>query len=99
MTHRIVRDWVIRFNARGFGGLLDGRLRRAVDLIDLQRRALLKAVEPGPIAAIHGVVRRRLSTWCSGCTRSSRCRSTVSRELRAVSDRTESSGIHKGLKF
>ena len=58
---QIVRDWVVRFNDRGPDGLLDGkapgpRPRRG----DAQRRALVEAVERGPIPAIHGVVRWRL---------------------------------------
>jgi transposase len=58
---QIVRDWVVRFNARGPGGLLDGKApgRRSL-LNDAQRRALVETVERGPIPAIHGVVRWRL---------------------------------------
>lgn len=58
---QIVRDWVIRFNARGPDGLLDGKApgpRSRLD--DVQRRALVEIVERGPIPAIHGVVRWRL---------------------------------------
>ena len=58
---QILRDWVVRFNARGPGGLLDGKApgRRSL-LNDAQRRALARTVERGPIPAIHGVVRWRL---------------------------------------
>lgn len=58
---QIVRDWVLRFNARGPDGLLDGKApgqRSRLD--DAQRRALVEAVERGPIPVIHGVVRWRL---------------------------------------
>lgn len=58
---QIVRDWVLRFNARGPDGLLDGKApgqRSRLD--DAQRRALVEVVERGPIPAIHGVVRLRL---------------------------------------
>jgi transposase len=58
---QIVRDWVVRFNARGAAGLLDGKApgpRSRLD--DVQRRALIEIVESGPIPAIHGVVRWRL---------------------------------------
>ena len=58
---QIVRDWVVRFNARGPAGLLDGKApgpRSRLD--DVQRRALIEVVESGPIPAIHGVVRWRL---------------------------------------
>jgi transposase len=57
VTLQIVRDWVIRFNARGPDGLLDGKApgKRPI-LTDAQRQALVEIVEQGPIPAIHGVV-------------------------------------------
>lgn len=62
VTLQIVRDWVIRFNARRPDGLLDWRAPgRPWILSDDQRRALVEAVERGQIPAIHGVVRWRLS--------------------------------------
>jgi transposase len=58
---QIVRDWGVRFNARGPGGRLDGKAPgRRSRLSDAQRRALVETVERGPIPAIHGVVRWRL---------------------------------------
>jgi len=61
VTLQIVRDWVIRFNAHGPDGLLDGKAPGARSrLNDAQRRALVEIVERGPIPAIHGVVRWRL---------------------------------------
>ena len=58
---QIVRDWVVRFNARGPGALLDGKAPGRQSLLnDAQRRALVEIVEQGPIPAIHGVVRWRL---------------------------------------
>src|SRR3546814_7004566 len=58
---QIVRDWVVRFNARGPEGLLDGKAPGARSrLNDAQRQALAEVVERGPIPAIHGVVRWRL---------------------------------------
>ncbi len=55
---QIVRDRVVRFNARGPDGLLDGKaLGKRSRLGDAQRRALVEVVEPGLIPAIHGVVR------------------------------------------
>jgi len=61
VTLQIVRDWVIRFNAHGPNGLLDGKAPGARSrLNDAQRRALVEIVERGPIPAIHGVVRWRL---------------------------------------
>ena len=58
---QIVRDWVVRFNARGSEALIDGKARgQQPKLNDAQRQALVAIVESGPIPAIHGVVRWRL---------------------------------------
>ncbi len=57
-----IRDWVLRFNARGPAGLIDGKAPgNAPKLNDAQRRALADMVEGGPIPAIHQVVRWRLA--------------------------------------
>ena len=54
---QIVRDWVVRFNAQGPDGLLDGKAPGKRSLLnDAQRRALVETVERGPVPAIHGVV-------------------------------------------
>jgi len=43
VTLQIVRDWVIRFNARGPEGLLDGKAPGKPSILnDAQRRALFK---------------------------------------------------------
>src|SRR4051812_33495669 len=56
-----LRDWVVRFNARGPEGLIDGKAPgNACKLNDRQRQALVNIVERGPMPAIHGVVRWRL---------------------------------------
>src|SRR5918995_4349664 len=61
VTLQIVRDWVLRFNARGPEGLLTGRAPGAPPRLDGQQREALQAiVDQGPIPAIHGVVRWRL---------------------------------------
>ncbi len=61
VTPQIVRDWVVRFNAFGPDGLLDGKAPGKSSLLcDTQRKALAEIVESGPIPAIHGVVRWRL---------------------------------------
>ena len=53
---------VLRFNARGSAGLLDGKAPgNRPKLDDAQRRALAEIVERGPIPAIHEVVRWRLA--------------------------------------
>jgi transposase len=65
-----IRDWVLRFNAKGPDGLLNRKAPgQAPKLNDAQREALARIVESGPIPAIHGVVRWRLidlAQWGSG---------------------------------
>jgi transposase len=53
---------VLRFNARGPDGLLDGKAPgRPSKLKDAQRQTIARVViESGPIPAVHGVVRWRL---------------------------------------
>lgn len=56
-----VRDWVLRFNARGPEGLIDGAAPgNRPKLNAAQRAALAERVEAGPIPAVDGVVRWRL---------------------------------------
>src|SRR3954465_3247633 len=56
-----VRDWVVKFNARGPEGLIDGKAPgNARKWNDSQREALATIVESGPTPVIHGVVRWRL---------------------------------------
>jgi transposase len=58
---QIIRDWVLRFNARGPDGLLNGKAPgQPSKLNDAQRQAIAQLIERGPIPAIHGVVRWRL---------------------------------------
>lgn len=58
---QIVRDWVIRFNAEGPGGLIDKTAPgQPPKLKAIHRRALARMIEEGPIPAVHGVVRWRL---------------------------------------
>ena len=88
VTLQIVRDWVIRFNARGPDGLLDGKAPGARSrLDDAQRRALVETVERGPIPAIHGVVRWRLIDlvqWLHDEFAVSLDETTVGRELKKL---------------
>jgi transposase len=83
---QIVRDWVLRFNAKGPDGLLNGKAPGAPSLLDdRQRQALRQIVEDGPIAAVHGVVRWRLidlAQWLFEEFRVSISKQTLSRELR-----------------
>jgi transposase len=85
---QIVRDWVVRFNARGPAALIDGKApgqRPKHD--DAQRQALLAIVESGPIPAIHGVVRwrlRDLAQWLHAEFAVSLDETTVGRELKKL---------------
>lgn len=83
-----VRDWVLRFNADGPGGLIDGKAPGKEPKLDgMQRQALARMVESGPIPAIHGVVRWRLvdlAQWLWEEFRLSISKQTLSRELRAM---------------
>lgn len=85
---QIVRDWVVRFNARGPDGLLDSKAPGPRSrLNDAQRRALVEVVERGPIPAIHGVVRWRLIDlvqWLYEAFAVSLDETTVGRELKKL---------------
>ena len=85
---QIVRDWVVRFNARGPDGLLDGKAPgKRPKLNEAQRKALVEIVERGPIPAIHGVVRWRLIDlvqWLSEEFAVSMDETTVGRELKKL---------------
>jgi transposase len=83
-----IRDWVLRFNARGPESLRDGKAPgRAPKLNDAQRQELARMVESGPIPAIHGVVRWRLidlAQWLWEEYRIRVAKQTLSRQLRAM---------------
>ena len=83
-----IRDWVVRFNARGPEGLIDGKAPgNTCKLNDSQRQAVAEMVENGPTPAIHGVVRWRLkdlTLWIWEEFRISLSETTLSRELRAL---------------
>lgn len=85
---QIVRDWVVRFNARGPDGLLDGKAPGKRSRLDAaQRLALVDVVERGPIPAIHGVVRWRLIDlvqWLHEEFAVSLDETTVGRELKKL---------------
>src|SRR5476651_1903008 len=54
---QIIRDWVLRFNARGPDGLLNGKAPgNPCKLDDAQRLAIARMIENGPIPAIHSVL-------------------------------------------
>ncbi len=54
---QVIRDWVLRFNAKGPDGLIDGKATGKPRKLDDMRNARLLPgfVEDGPIPAIHGV--------------------------------------------
>ncbi len=88
VTLQIVRDWVLRFNAKGPEGLLTGRAPGATPRLNGQQREALQAIiDRGPIPAIHDVVRWRLADlvqWLWQEFRLSISKQTLSRELRAM---------------
>ena len=83
-----IRDWVLRFNARGPDGLVDGKAPgQRSKLGDDHRHVLAAMVEAGPIPAIHGVVRWRLidlAQWIFEEYRISVTKQILSRELCAM---------------
>src|SRR3954470_6077652 len=83
-----LRDWVVRFNARGPDGLINGKAPgNTCKLNDSQRQALVNIVEGGPMPAIHGVVRWRLkdlTLWVWEAFQISLSETTLSRELRGL---------------
>lgn len=85
---QIIRDWVLRFNAAGPGGLINGKAPgNRPKLSDDQRAALAAVVERGPIPAIQGVVRWRLidlTQWVWEEFGISLSEATMSRELKAL---------------
>ena len=88
VTLQIVRDWVLKLNERGPDGLIGGKAPGPQSLLDDQHRAaLIKAVEDGPIPAVHGVVRWRiidLCHWLRDEFALAVSKQTLSRELRAM---------------
>jgi transposase len=83
-----VRDWVVKFNARGPEGLINGKAPgNACRLMTRHREALVALVESGPIPAVHGVVRWRLKDlvqWLWDEFRIAVSETTLSRELHAL---------------
>jgi len=88
VTLQIIRDWVLKLNAHGLGGLIDGKAPGQPSRLNAVRRAALVAmIESGPIPAVHGVVRWRIIDLCQWVWeefRISIAKQTMSRELRAL---------------
>jgi transposase len=83
-----VRDWVLRFNANGPEGLLDGKAPGPRPVLGVEhKQALAEIIEQGPIPASHGVVRWRivdLMQWLFDEFGVSVSKQTLSRDLRAM---------------
>ena len=83
-----IRDWVLRFNADGPGGLIDDKSTGTPPRLNsAQRKALIRVVESGPVPYLDGVVRWRLcdlASWIHGEYGISLDESTVSRTLHAM---------------
>jgi transposase len=88
VTLQIVRDWVLKFNARGPQGLLDRKAPGQPSRLNDEHRAALAAIiESGPIPAVHGVVRWRIVDLCRWIYQEFRvvvAKQTLSRQLRAM---------------
>lgn len=88
VTVQIVRDWVVRFNARGPAGLINGKAPGKPSLLnDDQRAALAQAIERGPTPYLDGIVRWRLcdlAQWLWEEFRVSASEQTLSREVHAM---------------
>jgi len=103
VTLQIVRDWVLRFNAEGPGGLVNRKAPGRSAILNNEQRARLAAqVEAGPIPAAQGVVRWRLidlAQWVWDEFGLSVTRHTLSRELRTMGYRKLSARPrHRGQK-
>lgn len=88
VTLQVVRDWVLRFNKEGPGGLIDKKAPGKEPLLKPRhRKALAKAIEDGPIPSVHGVVRWRLidlGQWLHEEFGIAISKPTLSREVRAL---------------
>lgn len=85
---QIIRDWVERFNQHGPDGLKTGKAKGREPLLNNKhRKALVEAVEKGPVPYLDGVVRWRLVDlvqWLWQEYRISVSRQTLGRELNAM---------------
>ena len=88
VTLQIVRDWVVKFNARGPQGLINRKAPgRSPRLSDEHRKAVAAVIESGPMPAIDGVVRWRIVDLCYWVFEEfsiSVSKQTLSRQLRAM---------------
>ena len=86
MGPQAIRDWVLRFNARGPEGLIDVK-HPGPKLNAEQHSALVRLVEAGPRPAVDGVVRWRLKdlvAWLQADYGITLDETTLGRTLRAL---------------
>jgi putative transposase len=83
-----VRDWVLRFNAAGPAGLVNGKAPGKPPLLSqAQRQELATVIERGPIPAVDGIVRWRLIDlvqWLYAAFGIATSKQTLSRIVRAM---------------
>jgi len=88
VTLQVVRDWVLRFNARGPEGLIDGKAKGRAPALNAEQLAALAAlVEAGPNPAVEGIVRWRqidLMAWAFEAFGARVSQPAMSRALRAL---------------
>ena len=88
VTLQVVRDWALKFNARGPEGLIDRKAPGQPPRLNEGHRAALAAIlDSGPIPAVHGVVRWRIVDLCQWIRDELRVvvsQQTLSRVLRAM---------------
>jgi transposase len=88
VTQQIVRDWVLKFKARGPDGLIDRKVPgQPSRLNDMHRSALAAVIATGPMDAVHGNVRWRLVVLCQRLWQEiqlSVAKQTLSSELRGM---------------
>src|ERR1700730_2678383 len=79
---QIVRDWVVRFNAKGFDGLLNGKAPGARSILDdSQRQALRRIVEDAPSRLSIASCAGASSIWRNGSLKSFEFRSPNKRSV------------------
>ncbi len=85
---QVIRDWVLRFNARGPAGLIDVTHPGPKPKLNAEQRgALVRRVEAGPKPAVDGVVRWRLKdlvAWVRADYGITLDETTLGRTLRAL---------------
>ena len=88
VTVQIVRDWVVKFNAQGAEGLVNGKSPGQPPRLDAQQRAALaRRIGEGPVPAVDEGVRWRLVDLCQWVWEAFRISisvQTMSRQVRGM---------------